>query len=366
VAGILILGMHRGGTSALARVVNLLGPRIGDTDDLMPAAAENRSGFWEIESLSQFNEELILHLGGRWSGPPVIADDALRRLAAGTWGRRASELFSRVLPDDGWVWKDPRACLLLPFWREVLDVDLIAVHAVRDPTEVAASLLRRNSFLEGYSIALWERYHRAALRGAAGLPSYLVRFDELLAQPADTVGHLRSWLADSGVALGGAAAVEAAVASLSASDRHHDLHDADLLTADQTVLFEMFAASGPVEGMTPAVETPGIQLAFNEHHHLGDVRDLADQMRAGLEEQKQASAELLAASRADAAAAWIEVRRLEAELVDALKGRLAVVEALEDTISDRDGWKWTVLQYENRRAARVRRRVRTLMVGEES
>ena len=56
---IIVLGMHRSGTSALARVLNLLGVDLGT--NLLPAAEDNETGFWEHRDLVLVNEEVLRH-----------------------------------------------------------------------------------------------------------------------------------------------------------------------------------------------------------------------------------------------------------------------------------------------------------------
>ncbi len=67
--GVLVLGMHRSGTSALTRALGLLGLETGRRSDLMDAAPSNRSGHWEINALTECNDDLLRAAGGRWSGP---------------------------------------------------------------------------------------------------------------------------------------------------------------------------------------------------------------------------------------------------------------------------------------------------------
>ena len=62
----LILGMHRSGTSAITGLVSLLGPELGDRDDLTPADEANQKGYWESASLAGFQESLLEKLGGGW------------------------------------------------------------------------------------------------------------------------------------------------------------------------------------------------------------------------------------------------------------------------------------------------------------
>ena len=81
--GVLVLGMHRSGTSALTRVLNLLGLDAG-RDVLMGASESNPTGHWEVERLTSFNDRLLDDRGGRWSAPPVCRSGGARRP-----GRRA-------------------------------------------------------------------------------------------------------------------------------------------------------------------------------------------------------------------------------------------------------------------------------------
>ncbi len=71
-------------------------------------------------------------------------------------------------PERPWVWKDPRTCVLLPFWSAVLEQRAAYVLVVRHPFEVSDSLARRNGCTPLLSLALWERYTRQAMLGAAG------------------------------------------------------------------------------------------------------------------------------------------------------------------------------------------------------
>ena len=64
---LLVLGMHRSGTSALTRVLNLLGVALGD--DLMPPGPDNPLGFWEHQGIVSVHEALFAELDRRWDDP---------------------------------------------------------------------------------------------------------------------------------------------------------------------------------------------------------------------------------------------------------------------------------------------------------
>src|SRR5690606_24047851 len=112
--------MHRSGTSALVQLLAALGLDPGADDELIGAHESNPTGHWEVQRLTDFNDSLLAHLGGRWSGPPALDHAGLVDLAAGAWGERARFLAAECLRGERWVWKDPRVCLLAPFWQAVL------------------------------------------------------------------------------------------------------------------------------------------------------------------------------------------------------------------------------------------------------
>ena len=59
-----IAGMHRSGTSALTRVVSMLGAKLPRT--LMPPMPDNPKGYWESPAIAQLNDALLGELGSSW------------------------------------------------------------------------------------------------------------------------------------------------------------------------------------------------------------------------------------------------------------------------------------------------------------
>ena len=67
-----ILGMHRSGTSMVARLLNLCGVYLGEEKDLIPAAEDNPEGFWENVKFQEINQELLITFGGEWDYIPSL------------------------------------------------------------------------------------------------------------------------------------------------------------------------------------------------------------------------------------------------------------------------------------------------------
>src|SRR5262249_5176171 len=80
-ACILVAGMHRSGTSAAARVINLLGADIAR--ELTPAIAGNNDrGFWEAKVVLAIHDRLLASLGSAWDDPFPLPEHWLETDAA--------------------------------------------------------------------------------------------------------------------------------------------------------------------------------------------------------------------------------------------------------------------------------------------
>ncbi len=158
-----VAGMHRSGTSMVARVLNLLGVDLGPEGEQPRPAPDNEAGFWEDPRFVALNDELLARLGGAWDQPPAAPDwdgerlDDLRGKARG--------LIASFRGRAPWGWKDPRNSLVLPFWRSLLP-GLHVVVVVRNPLDVAASLHERNGFPFEQGLRLWRTYNEAVLATA--------------------------------------------------------------------------------------------------------------------------------------------------------------------------------------------------------
>jgi hypothetical protein len=186
-----IVGMHRSGTSTVARILNLLGASLGPESDLMPAKVDNPAGFWESLSVTQLHDDLLYELGGRWDRPPLLEQGWESRTSLQpSLERIRTILGSHFAMQDIAAWKDPRGSIFLPLWRKVVPI-AGTILCVRDPDEVAHSLAARSGMDAERAAALWLRYMVAAWKnGGADL---LVRFDEAYEQPRELTRRLAAF-----------------------------------------------------------------------------------------------------------------------------------------------------------------------------
>jgi hypothetical protein len=161
-APICIAGMHRSGTSMIARLLNVRGIYLGPDEDLFPATPDNPEGHWEHATFVRINEEILATLGAGWDYPPDASSFSENGGLLAPLEEEATLLLHRFDGQQLWGWKDPRTSLTLPFWQKLID-DLKVVVCVRNPLEVAESLHRRGMSSYAFGLALWRTYNERLL-----------------------------------------------------------------------------------------------------------------------------------------------------------------------------------------------------------
>lgn len=192
---LLVTGMHRSGTSALSRTLNLLGARMGY--GLQEPDTDNIKGFWEPSEVVAIHEQLFSDLQFRHDTHLGIAEAQLHSEAAIVASDRLLHFMrSAFSADDAVVViKDPRICRLIPLWQQVLEraeFELNIVLPIRNPLEVALSLQVRNGYPINKGLLMWLRHILAAERGSRTCRRTIVTYDQLMADwrgVAAQIGH---------------------------------------------------------------------------------------------------------------------------------------------------------------------------------
>ncbi|MGO9453462.1 MAG: glycosyltransferase [Candidatus Binataceae bacterium] len=194
---VVLLGMHRSGTSLIARGLKALGVELGE--DLLPALADNPTGFWEDAAINNMNERLLASMGRVWHSIASIPSEAWNSGELQAFKLEAVEIIrTHFRSYPLWGFKDPRAARLLPFWQEVLrhlDVATSYVLIIRNPISVARSLRVRNQFAFEKSYILWLEHTVEAFAHTRGMPRVVVDYDALMADPAEQLRRIAERLA---------------------------------------------------------------------------------------------------------------------------------------------------------------------------
>ena len=193
---LLILGMHRSGTSAITRILNLMGAEL--PKQLVGAAPSNEAGHWEPERLVLLHDEMLAEAGSSWRDlrPLDLAQLSADRLAY------YKTMIQSIIRDEFgnanvFVLKDPRICRFIPVYRTVLSelgVRICPIIMIRNPLEVSASLSARDKMSNAYGLLLWLRHCLDVEKHTRDMGRVFVSYDRVVNDITDVIARLRKAL----------------------------------------------------------------------------------------------------------------------------------------------------------------------------
>ena len=188
---IIILGMHRSGTSALAGVLSLSGIDLGK--DLMEGSKDNKKGYFENNKIVSFNVKLLNILNTVWNDIKVLDESLLKNIINDKeLIKEAKDIIISEFSDSSKIGiKDPRMCFLYIFWEKVLlelNFQINTIIMYRDPLEVAYSLNKRDSLDLNYSVLLWFKHFMYAERMSRyNCNRVMLSYDDVISNPIDEI-----------------------------------------------------------------------------------------------------------------------------------------------------------------------------------
>ncbi|TAD77873.1 MAG: hypothetical protein EAY70_07710, partial [Sphingomonadales bacterium] len=194
--GVIVAGMHRSGTSAMTRVLNLLGCAL--PEDLVGPNIGNERGHWESIELVSLNDKILTAAGTSWDDWMTVNADWRFSQLRDDAVEKASQIVERHRGlGPLFVMKDPRISKIADIWLDAFDkarVEPALIIMLRDPIEVASSLARRDLMNPAYGQLLWLRYMLDAEFYSRGRKRLVCRFDRFLENWSSLVESLRSGL----------------------------------------------------------------------------------------------------------------------------------------------------------------------------
>ncbi len=198
---LLIIGMHRSGTSMLAQILHRSGVFMG----------ADFTAYYESNYFQRLNENLFKAQRATWDFPVVTQ----QRAVVNTKGL-VSEYMSAtnkphhlaaLLLHKRWGWKDPRNTYTLGSWHQLFP-SLKAIHIVRNGIDTALSLYERNMMLQPKTkwhssklntltscFQLWEDYVLQAQRWQPLLGDHYlqVRYEDVIGHNADLIQSIKTF-----------------------------------------------------------------------------------------------------------------------------------------------------------------------------
>ncbi|MFD1884905.1 hypothetical protein [Paenibacillus wenxiniae] len=197
-AAVIVIGMHRSGTSLLAGVIRALGVHFGKEEQMVAPREDNPEGFWEHAEIVTIHDELLRTLSSSWDTTQPLPYEWWLTEEVQPFRQRLIQVITRDFAHLSlWGFKDPRASLLLPLWQSVLDelqIDVRYVMSLRNPLNVADSLYKRDQFDYDKSLAMYHLYMLSCLHDTYLRPRILIDYDQLIEQPVETGRKISAFL----------------------------------------------------------------------------------------------------------------------------------------------------------------------------
>lgn len=320
---IVVLGMHRSGTSAITSGLEALGVDLGES--LMPPLANvNDKGFFEDVHVTQLNEELLKAIGSRWNSLSLVPEAALADEGLAPYKARAVALLRSKLGNRPYGLKDPRISRLLPFWQVVFSevgASVSYVIVLRNPLSIAASLKKRDELAAEASHYLWLEHMIPAVLGTHGCQRVVVSFDSLMSGPKVQLARMATHL---GLPFDeGSIAIKRYFEEFLDVDLQHSRFELEDMRSDPAVSEDVVKAYELLVGMSKDQPVAGDRLEIfrqlNERlHAMAPALDYMTRcqpdatMLKSLEELERRLAEVMAAKETAEAFAYERLEKIEA------------------------------------------------------
>ena len=193
---VVVLGMHRAGTSVTMNLLNAFGVPL--SDDLMEPTEQNAKGYFESMEISRIHDAIFEAIGMQWTTSNLVVPLAKYWWRAPRVQQLKLELAAIVQREmerhDGlWGFKDPRTARLLPLWLELIEelgLDPRFLLVTRNPGDVAKSLFSRDRIDPFYAEIMWLEHNADAVLGLRGKVDAIVDYSRWMSDPVEQAQYM--------------------------------------------------------------------------------------------------------------------------------------------------------------------------------
>jgi hypothetical protein len=205
--GVIILGMHRSGTSVIGGLANKMGLNTGGP--LIAPAEDNKKGFFERIDVVLQNDELMKHQSvhyawhtAKYDALKGLQDVLMHRGEIFREGERGLNFLNNAA-NYPWMLKDPRLCITLRTWLPLLNFIPAVLFTYRHPFDVALSMHKRTT--ENFKISkvlkMWYVYNKRAIEQSNDLCRVVSTHRLMMTQPNVELKRIYEELHECGVAV---------------------------------------------------------------------------------------------------------------------------------------------------------------------
>ncbi len=187
----IILGMHRSGTSLLAKIINDLG--VSFSENLNDFGNDYVNGYFEDNFFIDQNKKIISR----------VNDDVdygfLSDIKSLSEGLNYNDLYEKLIlniknnykNDIIWGFKDPRTSLTYRIWESLLgsDYNIQQIYIYRNPIDVAKSIMNRDGYPISFGLLLWYYYNLSIIE-VINDDCIIISYEDLISNPMPTLNEL--------------------------------------------------------------------------------------------------------------------------------------------------------------------------------
>lgn len=193
-SAVIVLGMHRSGTSVLSRALIALGVDFGGS--FVDVEADNPKGFFEDKDINSLNVAFLRAAGCQWYSLALSQSCPLETEA--DFKKQAAALIKKKFAASPlWGLKDPRITRLTGLWESVISEISARVYyvlATRNPLSVADSLAKRDEIPRAQALALWMLHQIDGLQAVIRNRGLIIDYDQMMNQPSIELKRLALFL----------------------------------------------------------------------------------------------------------------------------------------------------------------------------
>ena len=197
---VIVLGMHRSGTSTVAGILHLNKISMGTYQSFWPRPLpQNPKGFYENFDFRKINDLIMknVHYQIKSYNPDIPTAKINQKLE-----NKMIKVINKYESDfEFWGWKDPRTCLTISHWINCLDAlnlrkKIKIIYITRKSSSVARSLKKRNNLPLNQGLMLWKSYSEIAVSVCEknDIPVLYMSFEQILNSPANHFGVMFKFL----------------------------------------------------------------------------------------------------------------------------------------------------------------------------
>lgn len=191
---VIVLGMHRSGTSVLSRALIALGVDFGGA--FVDIEDDNPKGFFEDKDVNSLNVSFLRSADCHWYR--LVLPETYTPESEEHFKNQASALIKKKFAASPlWGLKDPRITRLSGLWEAIisgLNASGYYILANRNPLSVADSLAKRDDIPRAHSLALWLLHQIDGLQTVTRHHGLIIDYDLMMNQPSTELDRLALFL----------------------------------------------------------------------------------------------------------------------------------------------------------------------------